>query len=77
MCAQITREQLDLDDMIPYPPVIMMELAIKQLPPVPVSIEVDVLGITETGGKFILKPKSRQSNLKLNIIFKMTLCITF
>ena len=59
MCAQITREQLDLDDMTPYPPVIMIKLAIKKLPPVQESIEVDVLGITETGKKINLNPKPR------------------
>ena len=59
MCAQITRKQLDLDDVIPYPPVIMIKLAIKKLPLVPESIEVDVLGITETGKKFNLNPKPR------------------
>ena len=52
-CAQITREQLDLDNMIPYPPVIMIKLAIKKLPLVSecTKIVVDVLGITETGKK--------------------------
>ena len=59
MCAQITREQLDLDDVIPYPPVIMIKLAIKKLPLISESIEVDVLGITETGKKFNLNPKPR------------------
>ena len=49
MCAQITREQLDSDYVIPYPPVI--RLTIKQFPLVleDSEVEVDVLGITETG----------------------------
>ena len=59
MCAQITRKQLDSDDVIPYPPVIMIKLAIKKLPLISESIEVDVLGITETGKKFNLNPKPR------------------
>ena len=64
MCAQITREQLDLDYVIPYPPVI--RLTIKQFPLVleDSEVEVDVLGITETGKKIILSPKPRQSKIE-------------
>ena len=61
MCAQITREQLDLDYVIPYPPVI--KLTIKQLLE-DSEVEVDVLGITEKGKQFILSPKPRQSKIE-------------
>ena len=52
---------MDIVDVIPYPPVFKITLAIKQLHSVPErsSIEVDVLGIKETGKKFNLNPKPR------------------
>ena len=59
LCSQITTEMMDCSGMIPYPPVIMLKLkqcsSVAALTP----IEVDVLGITEKGKKFILDPKPR------------------
>ena len=51
---------MDLHEMIPYPP--MIKLAVKPrslFEDNRTPIEVDVVGITEKGIKFILNPKPR------------------
>ena len=51
---------MDFSEMTPYPPMIM--LAVKPCPLFEENrtpIEVDVVGITEKGRRFILNPKQR------------------
>ena len=58
--AQISRDLMDLHEMIPYPP--MIKLAVKPrslFEDNRTPIEVDVVGITEKGKRFILNPKPR------------------
>jgi ankyrin repeat protein len=59
--CQLTKEMMDSSDSFPYPPTIKLE--IERAPNSSlqsIRIPVEILGITERGKKFILKPKLRQ-----------------
>ena len=51
---------MDFSEMIPYPPMIKLDIKPQSLlKENRTPIEVDVVGITEKGRKFILNPKPR------------------
>ena len=62
--SQITTEMMDCSGMIPYPPIITLKVTQRSSVAALTPIEVNVLGITEKGKKFILNPKPRPGKHK-------------
>ena len=72
--VQLTKEMMDSSDSFPYPPTIKLE--IERAPNSSfqsIRIPVEILGITEQGKKFILKPKLRQG-IYMHSVIHYSLC---
>ena len=58
---QLTKDMLDSHEREPYPPMILLKVERNQSSSShSSSVAVEVVGISERGKKFILKPKQRQ-----------------
>ena len=60
---QLTKDMLDSHEREPYPPMIVLKIEQNRLQSSNSNcVPVKILGITEKGKKFILKPKQRQGS---------------
>ena len=60
---QLTKDMLDSHEREPYPPMILLQVERDQFRSSNSNcVPVEIVGITEKGKKFILKPKQRQGS---------------